>query len=109
MKENGFTLKNGKKQTIPRTNYYGCRLRRWFSASGKYTTQAESLLCCLEQAAGGIDLHVNADKTAYMCFDKKEISPTLNGGSLKLVNKFIYLTSSLSSTENDMNVRLAKA
>ena len=29
-------------------------------------TQAESLLHNLEQAAGGIGLHVNADKTGYM-------------------------------------------
>ena len=29
-------------------------------------TQAESLLNSLEQAAGGIGLHVNADKTEYM-------------------------------------------
>ena len=34
-------------------------------ASGKYTRQAESLL---EKAAGGIDLHFNADKMEYMCF-----------------------------------------
>ena len=32
-------------------------------------TQAESLLLCLEWAAGGIGLHVNADKTEYMCFN----------------------------------------
>ena len=38
VKENGFTLKKkkGKKQTIPRINYYGRRLRRWHSAPGKY-------------------------------------------------------------------------
>ena len=28
MKENGFTLKNGKKQMIPHTNYYRHRLHR---------------------------------------------------------------------------------
>ena len=33
---------------------------------------------------------------------------TLNGGSLKLVDKFTYLGSSVSSTENDINMRLAK-
>ena len=32
-------------------------------------TQAKSLLYSLEQAAGGIDLHVNADKTEYICFN----------------------------------------
>ena len=57
-------------------------------------TQAESLLHNLEQAAGGIGLHVNADKMEYMCFKQGDIS-TLNDGSLKLVNKFTYLGSSI--------------
>ena len=35
-------------------------------------------------------------------------STTLNGGSLKLVDKFTYLGSCISSTENDINVWLAK-
>ena len=34
---------------------------------------------------------------------------TLNGGSLKLVDKFIYIKSSISSTENDINTWLVKA
>ena len=33
------------------------------------SAQAESLLHSLEQAAGGIDLHMNADKTKFMCFN----------------------------------------
>ena len=33
-------------------------------------TQVESLLHGLEQAAGGIDPYVNADKTEYTCFDQ---------------------------------------
>ena len=33
---------------------------------------------------------------------------TLNGGLLKLIDKFIYLGSSISSTESDVNIRLAK-
>ena len=34
---------------------------------------------------------------------------TLKGSSLKLVDKFTFLGSSVSSTENDINTRLAKA
>ena len=70
--------------------------------------QAESLLHSLERAPGGIGLHVNADKTEYMCFNQRDIS-TRKGGPLKLVDKFTYLGSSISSTENDINMRLAKA
>ena len=52
--------------------------------------QAETLLHSLEQAAGGIGLHVNVDKTEYMCFNKRGDISTLNGNSLKLVDKFTY-------------------
>ena len=72
-------------------------------------TQAKSLLHSLEQAVGGIGLHVNAEKTAYMYFNQKGDISTLSGGSLKLVDKFKYLGGSISSTENDIHLRLAKA
>ena len=34
--------------------------------------EAESLLHSLERTAGGIDLHVNTDKTEYITEDKTE-------------------------------------
>ena len=49
----------------------------------------------LKLAAGGIGLHVNADKMDYMRFYLKGDISTLHSGSLKLVNKFTYLGSSL--------------
>ena len=43
-----------------------------------------------------------------MCFNQRgHIS--LNGDPLKLVDKFTYFGSSVSSTENGINTRLAKA
>ena len=71
--------------------------------------QAETLLHSLEWAATGIGLHVNAHKTKYMCFNQTSDISTLNGSSLKLVDKFTYLGSSVSSTEKDINTQLAKA
>ena len=68
--------------------------------------QAEALLHSLERAASGIGLHV---KTEYMCFNQIGVISTLNGSSLKLVDKFTYLGSSVSSTEKDIDTRLAKA
>ena len=110
MKENGFTQKKkGKKQMIPHTNYHGCRLQRCIVLLVNTLTQAESLLHHLEQAAGGIGLHMNTDKMEYMCFNQKGNISTLNGGSLKLVDKFTYLGSSISSTKSDINMSLAKA
>ena len=72
-------------------------------------TQAKSLLHSLEWVAGGIGLHVNADKRDYMCFNQSGDISILSHGSLKLVDKFTYLRSSISSTENDIKMQLAKA
>ena len=71
--------------------------------------QAETLLYSLEQAAGGIGVHVNAHKTEYMCFNQTGDISTLDRTSLKLVDKFTYLGSSVSSTEKDIDTRLTKA
>ena len=68
---------------------------------------AETLLHSLERAAAGIGPHVNAHKTEYMCFNQRGDLSILNGNSLKLVDKFIYLGNSVSSTETDINTRLA--
>ena len=71
--------------------------------------QAEPLLHSLEQALGGIDLYVNANKTAYMYFKQKGAISTLSGKPLKLVDHFTYLSSNISSTESDVNIWLVKA
>ena len=71
--------------------------------------QTETRLYSFERAAVGIGLPVNADKTECMCFNQRGNISTLNGCSLKQVNKFNYLGSSVTSTETDINTRLAKA
>ena len=71
--------------------------------------QAETLLHSLERAAAGIGLHVNAHKTEYMCFNQTGDISTLDRTSLKLVDKFANLGSSISSTEKDIDLRLTKA
>ena len=45
----------------------------------------------------------------YMCFNQRGNISVLNGSSLKLVDKFSYLGSCLTSTETDINTRLAEA
>ena len=52
---------------------------------------------------------MNVDKTGYMCFIQNGDISTLNGGSLKLVDKFTYLSSSFSSTENEISMQQVKA
>ena len=71
--------------------------------------QTKSLLHSLERAATGIGLHFNSHKTEYMCFNQTGDISTLNGSSLKLVDKFTYQGSGVSSSETDINTRLAKA
>ena len=70
--------------------------------------------CCRQDlfntaAAAGISLHVNAHKTEYMCYNQTGNIATLDGASLKLVDKFTYLGSNVSSTEKDIDTRLTKA
>ena len=109
MKENGFTLKKARSrrfsaQTIMDTDYSDD-----IALLSNTPTQAKFLLHSLEQAAGSISLHINANKTEYMCFNQKGDIPMLNSGSLKSVDKIKYFGSSVSSTENSFNMRLAKA
>ena len=71
--------------------------------------QAETLLHSLERTAVGISLHVNAYKTEYMSFVQTGDISTLHGNSLKLVDKFTYQGSSVSTTEKDIDTRQTKA
>ena len=71
--------------------------------------QAETLLHSLERVAAVIGLHVNVRKTEYMCFNQTGDISTQDGSSLKLVDKFTYLGSSVSSTEKDIDTLLTKA
>ena len=59
------------------------------------SAQTKTLLHSLERAAAGIGPHVNAHKTGYMCLNQRGDISTLNGSTLKLVDKFTYLGSSV--------------
>ena len=107
IRENGFELtkrrsKRYPAKTITDANYADDLL-------ANTPNQAETRLHSLEQAAAGIGLHVNAHKTEYMCYNQTGNIATLDAASLKLVDKFTYLGSSVSSTEKDIDTRLTKA
>ena len=72
------------------------------------SNQAETRLHSLERAAVSVGLHVMAHKTEYMCFNQVGHISTQDGTSLKLVDKFNYLGSSVLSTEKDIDTRLTK-
>ena len=71
--------------------------------------KAETLRYSLEIAAAGIGLHINPHKTEYICFNQAGNISTLGGSSLKLVDKFTYVGSIVSSTKADIDTRLRKA
>ena len=56
-----------------------------------------------------VNVYVNAHKTEYMCFNQAGDISTLDGTSLKLVDKFTYLGSNVSSTEKYIDTQLTKA
>ena len=89
-KENGSTLQKVRSRRIDYADDIALLTNT--------PTQAKSLLHCMKQGAGGIGLNMNADKTEYMCINQKVDISALNGGSLKIVNKFTYLGSRVSST-----------
>ena len=73
------------------------------------TAQAESLLHYLELAVEHISLYMNTNRTDCMHFNRERPIFTLNGDPLKLIDKFMYLRSSVSSTESDVTIHLEKA
>ncbi len=109
MKENGFKLTNERSKCYPAQTITDADYADDITLLANTPTLAETLLHSLERAAVGIGLHVNAYKTEYMCFNQTSEISTLNGSSLKLVDKFTYQGSSISSTETDIDTRLTKA
>ena len=99
IKENGFELTKKRSRRYPAKTITNTDYADDIAILANAFTQAKTLLHSLEQAAPGIGLHVNAHKIDYMCFNQKGDISTLGGSSLKLVDKFTYLGSSVSSTK----------
>ena len=89
IKENSFMLKKTRtrrylSETIADADYADDMA---FLANAP--AQAESQLHSLEKAAESISLYVNSNKTKYMCFNREGAISTLDGRSLKLVDKLM--------------------
>ena len=109
MKDNGFKLTKERSIIYPAHIITDADYADDLALFANTPGQAETLLHSPKRAAAGIGLNVNADKTEYMCFNQRGNISTLSGSSLKRVDKFTYLGSCVSSTEKDINTRLAKA
>ena len=109
IREKGFKLTKKRSRRYPAKAITDADYADDIALLANTSNQAEILLYSLERAAAGIGLPVNAHKTEYKCFDQAGYISTLDGISLKLVDKFTYLGSSVSSTEKDIDTRLTKA
>ena len=108
MKDIGFKLAKERSRRYPTQTITDVGYADDITLLANTPAQVEPMLHSLERASAGIGLHVNADKTEYICLNQRGDISTLNGSSLKLMDKFTYLGSSVSSTENDINMQLAK-
>ena len=108
IRENGFELTKKRSKRYPAKTITDADYADDLALLVNTPNQAETLLHSLERAAAGIGLPVNAHKTEYMCYNKTGNITTLDGASLRLVDKFTYLGSIVSSTENDIDTRLTK-
>ena len=109
IKENSFELTKKRSRryptkTITNADYADDKV---FLANAP--AQAKNLLHSRELAAAGIGLHVYAHQTEYMCFNQKCDIFTVNGSSLKLVDKFTYIGTNGSSPGTDTDTGLTKA
>ena len=109
IRENGFKLTKKRSRRFPAKTITDADYADDITLLANTPNQAETLLHSLERADAGIGPHVNAHKTEYMCYNQTGDISTLDGTSLKLVDKFTYQGSSVSSTEKDIDTRLTKA
>ena len=107
--ENGFELQKKWSRRYPAKTITDADYADDIGFLANTPNQAETLLHSFEPASAGISLHVNGQKTQYMCYNQTGDISTLDRTSLKLVDKFTYLGSSVSSTEKDIDRRLTKA
>ena len=108
IKENSIVLTKKRSRRYPAKTITDADYADDIAILANTPNQAKTLPHSLERAAACIGLRVNAHKTEYMCFNKAGDISTLDGTSLKLVDKFTYLGSSVSSTEKDIDTRLTK-
>ena len=109
IKENGFKLIKKRSRRYPTKTITDADNIMDIGLLANAPAQAETLLHSLERAVASIGLYVNAHKTGYKYFNQTGDICTLNSSSQKLVDKFTYPGSSVSSTETDIDTWLAKA
>ena len=104
--ENSF---KSKKQEVDVETITDARLHRCFGASHKYSCPKQNLkyigLNKQQQALASLWMQIKQNS----CFKWEGDISTLSVKPLKLIDKFTYLSSNISSTESNVNICLAKA
>ena len=108
MKENSLKLSKERSRRYPAQTITDADYANGIVLVANTPAQAETLLHSLGREAGDKGLYVNADKTEYMCFNQRSDISTLNGSSLKLVDKFTNIGSSVSSNEKQLWLATSK-
>ena len=75
IKENGFKLTKERSSRYPAKTIIDINYADDIALLANAPAQAKTLLHCLEQAAAGVGLHVNAHKMEYMCVNQQATSP----------------------------------
>ena len=104
IRENGFELTKKSCRRYPAKTITDADNADDIALLANTPNQAETLLHSLERTAEGIGFHVKAHKTEYICYNQTGDISTLDGTSLKQVDKF-----TVSSTEKDIDTQLTKA
>ena len=108
IRENGFELTKKRSRRYPAKIITDADYADDIAILANIPNQVETQQHSLERTAAGIGRHVNAYKTEYMCYNQTGDISTLGRTPLKLVDKFTYQGSSVSSTEKDIDPRLPK-
>ena len=108
VKKNGLTLRKERSrwylsETIPDAVYTDDQVFLWNTP-----TEAEFILHSLEQAARGICLYGNFDKTEFICLKQDSTIFVLNEMPLKLVDQYTYFSCNIS-TKSDVSLCIWKA
>ena len=109
MKENGFKLTKERSRRYPVQTIMDADYADDIALLPNAPAWVKTLLHSLERAAASIGVPVNVQKTEFMCFNQRSDISALNRSSLKLVEKFTYQGSGVSSTAIDINTWLVKA
>ena len=108
IKENDFIFKKSRSRRYLAQSMIDTDHSDDLTLYSNTPAQAESLLHSQEKAAGSIGHYVNSNKSDYIWNKQKGIISTINSKPQNLVDQFTYPSSNISSTESDVNMRLAK-